>query len=145
MATETHTGRLVFGDGQVAVVDDDGNATVLAVTGPNPCATAAGRFAKWGPADPVTVTGTTGTVDKSPVLYVTSIQWAEQASAAVVGNFSTGGVTSVAQDAPAVAAPPAMAQPATKKAAQKPPKKAAAKTAAKKSTAAKPTGSRSKK
>jgi len=73
MATETHTGRLIFGDGQVDMED----GTVLAVSGsPTPCATAVARYAKWGETQPVTVTGTTGTVDNGPVLFVTSIQWA---------------------------------------------------------------------
>jgi hypothetical protein len=63
---------------------DDG--TVLAVQGPNPLATAAGQFAGWGESDPVTVTGTTGMVDNTPVLYVTSIGWAEQTAA-------SGGIT----------------------------------------------------
>jgi len=113
--TETHTGRLSFGDGEVAMED----GTVLAVQGsPTPCATAAGRFAIWGETQPVTVTGNTGTVDNSPVLYVTNIQWAAapaQASApAATADFS-GSVTNI-EDA-------AMASP--------PPKAAAAKTAKK--------------
>jgi hypothetical protein len=102
MTTETHTGRLVFGDGQVAV--DDG--TVLAVPGPSPCATAAGRFAKWGQTQPVNVTGTPDFVDNSPVLYVTKIQWAEQASAATADSSSSGGVQSVA-DVPVTTKTPA--------------------------------------
>ncbi len=78
MATETHTGKLIFGDGEVVM--DDG--TVLAVAGSaTPCATAAGEFAPWGDTQPVTVTGETGMVDNSPVLFVDSIQWAAQAAA----------------------------------------------------------------
>jgi len=76
MATETHTGTLNFGDGQVAM--DDG--TVLAVAGsPTPCATAVAQYAKYGETQPVTVTSATGEVDNQSVLFVTSIQWAAPA------------------------------------------------------------------
>jgi hypothetical protein len=98
MATETHTGRLIFGDGEVAMED----GTVLAVAGsPTPCATAVARYAKWGQTQPVTVTGDTGTVDNGPALFVTSIQWAAQASAvAPTNDFSVSSVASLDQTAP---------------------------------------------
>jgi len=122
MAIETHTGTLIFGDGQVAM--DDG--TVLAVTGPNPCATAAGRFAKWGQTQPVTVTGYTDTVDNSPVLYVTSIQWAAQAPAVVTAaDSSTDAITDLDQTLPSAAVKNASVTPPTLNKAKKGAAKAA--------------------
>jgi hypothetical protein len=121
MGIETHSGRLVFSEGQVDI--DDG--TVLAVPGPNPLAAAAGRFAKWGQTQPVTVTGNTGTVDNSPVLYVTNIDWAAQASAvATVNDFSIGAISSVDENTttapqPAATAPAPQKIAANKKAARK--------------------------
>jgi len=78
MAIETHTGRLIFGDGQVDMED----GTVLAVPGATPFATAVALYQKYGETQPVTVTGTTATVDNTPVLFVTNIRWAEQLPAA---------------------------------------------------------------
>jgi hypothetical protein len=103
MAIETHTGRLVIGEAQVAMED----GTVLAVPGPNPCATAVARFTKWGETQPVTVTGTTGIVDNGPVLFVTSIQWAAQASVvSTAEDFSTGSVMSLDDAPPPAPVPP---------------------------------------
>lgn len=125
MATETHTGRLIFGDGEVNMED----GTVLAVQGsPTPCATAAGRYAKFGQTQPVTVTGNTGIVDNAPVLFVTNIQWAAAASAsgvAATGNFSGGGGVQSVPDAEI--APPAQTTTAKPAATKIAPKKAAAK------------------
>ncbi len=76
MPIETHTGRLNFGDGQVAM--DDG--TVLAIAdSPTPCATAVAMYAKYGMTQVVTATGTTGQVDNQPVLFVTKLDWATAA------------------------------------------------------------------
>jgi hypothetical protein len=121
MATETLTGRLIFGDDEVSM--DDG--TVLAVQGSaTPCATAVARYAKWGQTQPVTVAGDTGVVDNSPVLFVTSIQWAVQAAAA--DDFSVSGATSTVD-------------------ALKPPQKAVPAKKAKRAAASKPARSRSPK
>jgi hypothetical protein len=102
MATETHTGRLIVGDGEIDMED----GTVLAVLGsPTPRASALARYEKWGQTQPVTVTGTTGTSDGGPVLFVTSIQWAAQASApASADDFSTGSVMSLADNTAAAPA-----------------------------------------
>ncbi len=106
---ETHTGTLTFGDGEVALED----GTVLAVAGSaTPLATAAGRFAKWGETQPVTVTGTTGTVNNGPVLFVTSIQWAAAAAAPA-------SALGMASDSTSGAAP-GIAEPTAKPAAAKP-------------------------
>jgi len=52
---------------------------VLAVAGSaTPFATAVALYEKWGQTDPVTVTGAPGMVDKTPVLFVTNIRWAEE-------------------------------------------------------------------
>jgi len=118
MATETHIGRLIVGDGEIDM--DDG--TVLAVLGsPTPRASALALYEKWGQTQPVTVTGTTGTVDNGPVLYVTHIDYAaaETANAATADNSSVGSVMSVDTATPA----PAANQPA-------PPKKKAARKSA---------------
>lgn len=78
---------------------DDG--TVLAVAGsPTPCATALAQYAKWGQTQPVTVTGTPGSVDNEPVLFVTSIQWA-----AAPDSFAAAAATATAAATPAPVAP----------------------------------------
>lgn len=101
----TYTGRLINEDAQVSIE----GGPILAVRGsPNPIASAAGQYAAWGQTQPVTVTGSPGTVDNIPVLFVTSIQWASQAPiAAAADNVSQGGVASIDQataTAPAKAA-----------------------------------------
>jgi hypothetical protein len=116
MAIETHTGRLIVGDGEIDM--DDG--TVLAVLGsPTPRASALALYEKWGQTQPVTVTGTTGIVENGPVLYVTHIDYAaaESANAATADNTSVGSVMSLLSAAPT----PATSQPAApkKKAARK--------------------------
>ena len=66
------------------------DGTVLAVQGSStPCASAVGRYAKWGQTQPVTVTGTTGTVDNSPVLFVTSIRWAADTDTPLVAEIAS--------------------------------------------------------
>jgi hypothetical protein len=108
---ETHTGILTFGDGEVALED----GTVLAVAGSStPLATAAGRFAKWGETQAVTVTGTTGIVNNAPVLFVTSIQWAAAAAAAAPAS-----ALGIASDSTSGAIP-GIAEPTAKPAAAKP-------------------------
>jgi hypothetical protein len=101
----TYTGRLINEDAQVSMED----GPILAVRGPNPIATAAGKFAKWGQTQPVTVTGDPGTVDNIAVVFVTSIQWATHASAAPADDLSQGGVASL-DDA---VAPPVTTAPQT--------------------------------
>jgi hypothetical protein len=92
MPSETYTGRLINEEAQVSIE----NGPILAVRGPNPCATAAGKYASWGQTQPVTVTGDAGTVDNIDVLFVTSIHWAAQAPAVGFGeSISEGGAASI--------------------------------------------------
>lgn len=101
MPTETHTGKLNFGDGQVTM--DDG--TVLAVAGSlTPCATALAQFAKWGETQPVTVTGLPGIVNNAPVLFVSSIQWAAPADSLAAAS-AVAGATSIPTTPPPVPKP----------------------------------------
>ena len=112
MATETHIGRLIVGDGEIDM--DDG--TVLAVLGsPTPRASALALYEKWGETQPVIVTGTTGSVENGPVLFVTHIDYAaaESASVATADSSSVGSVMSVATP------PASQPAPAKKKAARK--------------------------
>jgi hypothetical protein len=112
MGTETHTGRLVFGDGQVDMED----GTVLAVSGSaTPCATALARYEKWGQTQAVTVTGTTGTVNNSPVLFVTTIQWAAPPAALAPSGDAPPAALASSGDAPPAPPKTAPAQKARKK------------------------------
>jgi hypothetical protein len=112
----TYTGRLINEDAQVSIE----NGPILAVRGPNPVATAAGQYARFGQTQPVIVTGDPDTLDNLSVLYVTNIQWAAQALAAAGDDASSdGGVESLSDAAaPGVQkAPPP--KPAAKKAQRK--------------------------
>jgi hypothetical protein len=108
MPTETYTGVLDNDGSQVSIV----NGPILAIHGDDPCATAAGRFAKFGETDPVTVTGTTGKVDSLKVLFVTSIDWANEPSISAAASALSNGGAVESLDAPT----PAPAKRATKKA-----------------------------
>lgn len=114
MAAETHTGTLIFSEGQVAL--DDG--TLLAIQGPSPCATAAARLARWGQTQPVTVTGTPGLVDNSPVLFVDSVQWAAPVLTPNIGAVEASldhRASTAFTTAPVPIAPPPPAKKASKK------------------------------
>jgi hypothetical protein len=130
MATETHTGLLIFSEGQVAV--DDG--TLLAIQGPNPCATAAAQLARWGQTQPVTVTGNTGLVNNTPVLFVTDVQWATQPVASISRDISPISTdTALTNPIPPPAAPPVATPPPKKKMAAKKPGNSSAKSKSKRS------------
>jgi len=114
MSLAMYTGRLINEDAQVSIE----NGPILAVRGPNPCATAAGQYASWGQTQPVTVTGEPGTVDNIDVLFVTSIHWAAQAPALGAGDsFSGGSATNVAE--PVAPAPVNSGVPKPQKSTQK--------------------------
>jgi hypothetical protein len=108
----TYTGKLINENAQVSIED----GPILAVRGPNPIATAAGQFARWGQTQPVTVTGDPGTVDNISVVFVTNIQWAAQTAAAAMADDTTDGSVEALSDP---IAPPAQTAPPTKSTAKK--------------------------
>lgn len=116
MPAETYTGRLNNDGPQVSIE----NGPILAIQGPDPCATAAREYARFGETQPVTVTGTRGKVDNISVLYVASIAWAAQAPVAATpaDDLAQGGVLSV-EDGDALVKPPAGLKTAKKAAARK--------------------------
>jgi len=85
----TYTGRLINEDAQVSI---EGGPILAVRNSPNPIAAAAGQYAVWGQTQRVTVTGVPDSVDNIPVLFVTSIQWAAQATA---DDISQGGAASL--------------------------------------------------
>jgi hypothetical protein len=91
MPVETYTGRLNNDGAQVSVE----KGPILAIRGENPCATAAGQYARFGETQPVTVTGTPGKVDNIRVLFVTSIHWAAPARVIAAADTSEGGAQSL--------------------------------------------------
>jgi hypothetical protein len=110
MPVETYTGRLNNDGAQVSIE----GGPILAIRGANPCATAAGQYARFGETQPVTVTGTPGKVDNIRVLFVTSIHWAAPAPVITADDISQGGAQSI--DSEPIVKPK---KPARKKSARK--------------------------